>query len=230
MQLPSFIGTCYSHKGPVSQERAGWAVSRPFPISPKFVFTSREHTVDVTASCPIAAPPRWRPCPVQWAQHRRCPPRPEPGACRSPRSQGMLQRTRTSQSQCGGRREDATHKRVTTTPTQLWHNVLDTPPWQPRSVSDDCGFPLWRRGGHTRRGVSPLPLHPFSHREKSHWNLPSFLERDILNPTGDTESEQIQRIPLCQLVTAHPAAVSVQYSQKQAQKIALLCWSVAIRW
>lgn len=215
MQLPSFIGTCDSCKTPVSQAQVCWAVSGLFQTWPKFAFTSRLLWLGSTQwmslhrvsslealSCAAGSASPLATAALSW------------GARRSPLSEGMLQHTQASQCQCVGRREDATHERVMTTPTQLWQNVLDTLLWQPKSISGDCGFPLKEWWAHTssRRGVSPLPLYPFSHRVKvcSHWNLSSFSERDILNPTGDTESEQIQLIPLCQLVTAHPAAVNAQ--------------------
>lgn len=193
---------------------------RPFPNLAqvclyKQTAVAGKHAVDVTASCLITASPSWRLCPVQRVQHRPWPLLPWAGAPVTPLwARGCCSTPQASQCRCVGRREDATHERVMTTPTQLWHNVLDTLLWQPKSISGDCGFPLKEWWAHTssRRGVSPLPLYPFSHRVKvcSHWNLSSFSERDILNPTGDTESEQIQLIPLCQLVTAHPAAVNAQ--------------------
>lgn len=123
-------------------------------------------------------------------------PCPKPGACWSPVNQQLMQHIPTSQhtSTWAGRRMP--HKRVMTTPTQLWHNTLQAPAWQPKRASDDCDFPLKERWARTSpyHRVSPLSLLPLSHWEKCILTetCPIFKREMFQILLVEMESQQIQ--------------------------------------
>lgn len=172
MQLPSFIGTCYPHKAPVSQVQVCWSVSGLCQSGPSLLFQagccSWGAHWDVPAWCLIAASPGWRLCPVQWVQHHHGPPLPWAGCLAVPSERGDAAAQPHKQCQCMGRREDATHKRVMPTPAQMWHSASGTVPWQPGSVSDGCGFPRrgWRAHTSSRHGLPPLLSIPSPSEDK----------------------------------------------------------------
>lgn len=82
----------------------------------------------------------------------------------------LLYRHTADKSAQGGRKMP--HKRIMTTPTQLWHNALDPSTWQPKSASDDCAIPLKERRTHVSLccGISPLWL-PLVSQAKSVFSL-----------------------------------------------------------
>lgn len=167
--------------------------------------SSRHPRVEAVPRAAGSASPLWPPLPR--AGCRSLPRERVRGCCSAP---GQAD----ASTWAGGRMP---HERVMTAPTQLWHDALDTLPWQPRSAPDDCDFPLNERRACTSPlpRISPLPLYPLSHRVKaySYWNLSYFSERDSSNPAGG-EGESTNPaglwLPPCRLVTAHPAAVNVQ--------------------